>query len=183
MKAIWNEAKLVTSSLQIEVILLRDSSTNARVKGVHDEDTPDEIFNEMNEADKPDEEAHFRKHIFYVVLGDAIGGPTVSFSAAGNAIGGPTVSFSAAGNAIGGPTASFSAAKQIFNTFSILWNYQQMSKEKLKRKAAELVGKYSEDISSECLEQEMNRITLVHNANCGRKQLGTLELLNALTEY
>ena len=29
----------------------------------------------------------------------------------------------------------------------------------------------------------MNHITMVHNANCDRKQLGTLELLNVLTEY
>ena len=57
------------------------------------------------------------------------------------------------------------------------------SKEELTRKASKLAEKYSNDISSEDLVQEMNHITMVHNANCGRKQLGALELLNALTEY
>ena len=59
-----------------------------------------------------------------------------------------------------------------------------MSKEELKRKAAKLAEKYSKDISSkEELVQEMNHITMVHNAIFGRKQLGALELLNALAEY
>ena len=35
----------------------------------------------------------------------------------------------------------------------------------------------------EDLKQEMNHITMVHNANFGRKQLGALELLIALSEY
>ena len=36
----------------------------------------------MNEADASTEEAHFRKHIFYVVLDNVIGELTVRFSAA-----------------------------------------------------------------------------------------------------
>ena len=52
-KAIWNKAKLVASSLQIEVQLFRHGSTAARKRiRFHDEDTPDENVNEMNEADK-----------------------------------------------------------------------------------------------------------------------------------
>ena len=99
-KAIWNEAKLVASSLQIEVKIFRHCSTTARKRTrFHDEDTPDENLNEMNEADESFEEAHFRKHIFYVVLDNVIGGLTVCFS----------------------------AAKQISDTFSFLWNYQKMS--------------------------------------------------------
>ena len=43
---------------------------------------PHENVNEMNEADESPEEAHFRKHIFYVVLDNVIGGLTVRFSAA-----------------------------------------------------------------------------------------------------
>ena len=31
--------------------------------------------------------------------------------------------------------------------------------------------------------QEMNHITMMHNTNFGRRQLGALELLNALTEH
>ena len=58
-----------------------------------------------------------------------------------------------------------------------------ISKEELKCKAAKLAEKYSKDISSEDLVTEVNLITMVHKANCGRKQLGALELLNALTEY
>ena len=58
-----------------------------------------------------------------------------------------------------------------------------MSKEKLKRKAAKLAERYSEDISSEDLEQEMNRIRIVHIDNFGRKQLGTLALLNANSSH
>ena len=50
--AVWIEAKLVASSLQIEVELPRDRSTTAR-RGtrLHDEDTPGEGVNEMNDAD------------------------------------------------------------------------------------------------------------------------------------
>ena len=55
-----------------------------------------------------------------------------------------------------------------------------MSKEELKRKAANLAEKYSKDIISEDLVQEMNHLTMVHNAKLGRKQMGALELLNAL---
>ena len=36
----------------------------------------------MNETDESPEEAHFRKHMFYVVLDNVIGGLTVRFSAA-----------------------------------------------------------------------------------------------------
>ena len=99
-KAVWNEAKIVASSLQIEVRLHRDRSTTARKRTrFHNEDTPDENVNEMNEADESAEEAHFRIHIFYVVLDNAIGGHSVRFS----------------------------AARQTSYAFSILWNYQRIS--------------------------------------------------------
>ena len=97
-KAIWNDAKLVASSLQIELKLFRDRSTTARKRiRFYDEDTPDENVNEMNKADKSPEEGHFRKHILYVLLDNVIGGLTVCFS----------------------------AAKVISATFSFLWNYQK----------------------------------------------------------
>ena len=66
----------------------------------------------------------------------------------------------------------------IYDALSFLWNYQRTSKEESKRKAAELAGKHSEDISSEDLEHEMNHIAMVHIANLSRRQLGALELLN-----
>ena len=110
----------------------------------------------MNETDESTEEAYFRKHIFYVVLDNVTEQLTVRFG----------------------------AAKQISDTFSFLWNYQRMSKEELECKAAKLAEKYFKDISSkEDLVQEINHITWVHNANFGIKQLGALELLNALAEY
>ena len=113
-KAMWNEAKLVAFSLQIEVKLFKGRSTTTRKRTIfHDEHTPDENVNEMNEADESPEEAHFRKHIFYVVLDNVIGGLTVRFS----------------------------VAKQISDTFSFLWNYQKMSEEERKRKAAKLAKK------------------------------------------
>ena len=53
----------------MEVKLLRDHSATARKKArFHVEDTLDENVNEMNEADDSPEEAHFRKHILYVIL-------------------------------------------------------------------------------------------------------------------
>ena len=58
-----------------------------------------------------------------------------------------------------------------------------MSKEELKRKAANIAEKYSKDISSEDPVQEMNHIRIVSIGIFGGKQLGALELLNALTEY
>ena len=88
-------------------------------------------MNESNEADEPPEESHFQKHIFYVVLDDINGGITDRFS----------------------------ATKQISDIISFLWNYQEMSKEELKRRAAKLADTYSEDIFSEDLVLEMNRIT------------------------
>ena len=121
----------------------------------NDADAPDENVNERTEADESPEELHFLKHIFYVVLVNVIGGLMVRFS----------------------------AAQQISDNFSFLWNYQEMSKEELKRKADKLAEKYSKDISSEDPVQEMNHITMVHGANFGRKQLSALELLNTLAEY
>ena len=49
------------------VRLLTDHSATAR-RGArfHDEDTSDENVSDMNEADESSEEAHFRKHMFYV---------------------------------------------------------------------------------------------------------------------
>ena len=64
----------------------------------------------MNKADESPEEAHFRNHIFYVVLGNVIGGITVCFS----------------------------AALRISDTFSFPWSYQKMSKEEMKCNAAKL---------------------------------------------
>ena len=59
-----------------------------------------------------------------------------------------------------------------------------MLKEKLKHKAAELAEKYSKEIYiKEDFVQEINHKAMVHNANFVRKQLGALELLNALAEY
>ena len=64
-KAVWNEAKLVASSLHIEVLLLMDRSTTARKRArFRYENTREENVNEMNEADKSHEEALFRMHIF-----------------------------------------------------------------------------------------------------------------------
>ena len=156
-KAIWNEAKLVAPSLQVEVKLFRDRNITARKSTRFQyESTSDENVIEINETDESTEEAYFRKHIFYVVLDNVIGQLTVRFS----------------------------AAKQISDTFSFLWSYKRMSKEELECKAAKLAEKYFKDISSkEDLVQEMNHITMVHNANFGIKQLGALELLNALAEY
>ena len=57
-----------------------------------------------------------------------------------------------------------------------------MSTEELNRKASKLAEKYSVDIRSEDLVLEMNHTTMVPKANFGRKQLGELELLIALTE-
>jgi len=151
----WNEAKIVGSSLQTEVELFRIRNITARKRmRFHDEDTPEE---NVNETDESSEEVHFRKHIFYVILDNITGGLTVRFS----------------------------AEKQISDTFSFLFlrNYQKMSEEELKCKAATLAEEYSKDISRIDLVQEMNHITIVHNANFGRKQLGALELLNALSEY
>ena len=99
-------------------------------------------MNEMNEAGESTEEAHFRKFTFYAVLDYVSGGLTVRFS----------------------------AAKQI-SDFSFLRYYQKMSKEELKRKATQLPETYCKDISREDLVQEMNHITMVHNANFGSKQL------------
>ena len=81
---------------------------------------------------------------------------------------------------IGGITVRFSAAKQISDTFIFIWNYQKIITEELKCKAANPADKYSEDIISEDLVPEMNHITMVHIANFGRKQMGALELLNAM---
>ena len=80
--------------------------------------------------------------------------------------------------------SSFQCSKKISDIFSFLWNYQKISIKELKPKADKLAKKYSKKISNkEDLEQEMNHITMVHNANLVRKQLGALELLNALAEY
>ena len=98
-KAEWNDAKLVACSLQIEVKLNMDRIITAR-KRFHDENTSDENANEINEAYQSPEEAHIRKHIFYVVLDNVIGRLTIRFC----------------------------AAKQISYTFSFLWNYQKMSR-------------------------------------------------------
>ena len=58
----------------------------------------------MNEADESTEEAHFRKHIFCVALNNVIREHTVRFG----------------------------AAKQISDTFSFPWNYQKLSKKRIK---------------------------------------------------
>ena len=76
-----------------------------------------------------------------------------------------------------------SVQQNIFHTISFPWNYQKMTKAELKRKVAKLAERYSKDVSHEDHVQEINHITIVHNANLGRKQLGVLELLNALAEY
>ena len=50
-----------------------------------------------------------------------------------------------------------------------------------KRKLGKVAEKYSKDLNSEDLVQEINH--MFHNANFGLKHLGALELLNALAEY
>ena len=53
-----------------------------------------------------------------------------------------------------------------------------MSKEELKRKAAKLAEKYSKEISNkEDFVQEINHITLIHNANFGKiaGRIGTVK--------
>lgn len=77
-------------------------------------------------------------------------------------------------------TVRFNSVKDISDTFSFLWNYQKMSEEDLKYKAAKLAEKYYNDISCEDFLQEIIHLTMVHNANFGKEQLGALELLNAL---
>ena len=109
----------------------------------------------MNEADESSEEVNFRKHIFYVVLDNVI---EVSCS-------------------------SFECSETFFYIFSFRWNLQRMSREILHHNAANISEKYSNDIGSEDLVLEMNHMTMVHNANLDRKQLGALELLNVSAEY
>ena len=77
----WNEDNLVASSQQIGVKLFRNRGSTARKRNkFHDEDTSDENMNK--DEDEYPELAHFRKHIFYVVLHNVIGGLTVRFYAA-----------------------------------------------------------------------------------------------------
>ena len=59
-KAIWNEAKLVASSLQVEVQLFRDRNITVRKSTRFQyESTSDENVIEMNETDESTEEAYF----------------------------------------------------------------------------------------------------------------------------
>ena len=132
----------------------RSTATRKRAR-FFDDGTPDENVNETNEYDESPEEAHFRKHIFFVVLDNVIGGLTVRFS----------------------------AAKNISDTFTFLWTYKKISEEELKQKAAKLAEIYSKDFSCEDLVQDMSHITMIHNAYLGTKQLSALELLNALAEH
>ena len=54
--AAWNDAKLVVSSLLIEVKLSWDRSITVRKRTrFHEEDAPDENVNEVNEADESPE--------------------------------------------------------------------------------------------------------------------------------
>ena len=140
--------------------------------------------------------------IFYVVMDNVIGGFTLHFSTArqisdtfsflwnyqmmskeelrrkaaklaenySNDISSEDIFYVVMDNVIGGFTLHLSTARQISDTFSFLWNYQMMSKEELRRKAAKLAENYSNDISSEDLVQKMNHMTMVLNANCGRIQ-------------
>ena len=63
-KAMWNEAKLVASSLKIEVKLFKGRSNTTRKRTrFHDDPVQYENVNEMLESDESPEEAHFRKHI------------------------------------------------------------------------------------------------------------------------
>ena len=59
-KAIWNETKLVASTLQLEVKLSGDRNSNVskRTRFQYD-DTLNDNVNEVNEADKYTKEAHF----------------------------------------------------------------------------------------------------------------------------
>ena len=128
----WNEARLVAPSQQIEGKHLIHRSTTARkIKTFHDKDAPDKYVHEMIEAGESPEEAHFRKHMSYVVLDYVNGGLTVRFR----------------------------AAKQISDAFSLLWKYQEILREELMRKAAYLTERYFEDICSEDLVLEMNDVT------------------------
>ena len=112
-------------------------------------------MHQIHETDESIEEAYFRKDIFYVVLDNVIGELTIRFN----------------------------AAKQILDTFGFLWNYQNMTKDELTRKAVKLAERYCKDISKEDLVQEINYISMVHNANFDKKQLNALDLLNALAEH
>ena len=55
-----------------------------------------------------------------------------------------------------------------------------MPNEKLKHNSAKLAEKYFKDVSCEDLNQEINHITMVYNANIATKQPGPFELLNVL---
>ena len=155
-EAVWNEAKLVASSLQITVKMFRERNTSARKRTrFQNESTNEESVHQINETDESIEEAYFRKDIFYVVLDNVIGELTIRFN----------------------------AAKQILDTFGFLWNYQNMTKDELTCKAVKLAERYCKDISKEDLVQEINHISMVHNANFDKKQLNALDLLNALVEH
>ena len=52
-------------------------------------------------------------------------------------------------------TVRFNSVKDISDTFSFLWNYQKMSEEDLKYKAAKLAEKYYNDISCEDFLQKI----------------------------
>ena len=61
----WNEAKLVASSLQIEIKLFKGRSTITRKRTrFHDEHTPDGNAKEMSEADESPEEAYCESTYF-----------------------------------------------------------------------------------------------------------------------
>ena len=82
-KALWNEAKLVASNLEIEIKLSRGrSAANRKRSRFHDDTGPVSKLTERTEGYEIPEETHFRQSVFYPIIDSVATGFTVRFSAA-----------------------------------------------------------------------------------------------------
>ena len=154
-KALWNEAKLVTSNLEIEIKFSRGRSVaNWKRSRFHDHTGPVSELTEMTEGDETPEEAHFRQSVFYPIIDSVTSGFTVRFS----------------------------AAKTICKKFKFLWTYLSMASDDLEEESPRLAEEYSSDITKEIVT-EIKQLKEVHEANFGRDQLRPLDLLNSLYQY
>ena len=156
-KRIWNEAKEVALNLKMDIKFSHGRGHVSRKRTrMHDgTSTPEANMAEMNDTDDSQEEAYFRKTVFYVFIDNVVAGLTVRFN----------------------------AVKRLADSFDFLWKYPTMCESELEKKAKRLAHQYPTDLDDEDLAEEMQHLPVVHKANFGKPQLKPLELLNLLKEY
>ena len=84
---------------------------------------------------------------------------------------------------IAGLSSRFNAVRDIHKLFNFLWNFKSMIEIELCHQATAFDVRYSADVSSDKLVEEMKHLKAIYDTNFGSNPIEPIMLLNKISQF